>query len=241
MKKKIAATTLSAAVLTTFALLGTSAQAGISGFGTIPGNPAGAYGGSGIPTAPSAFVQGSIGAGDTLTMALSTTAYRSTSPTPTTTTDYIFNVDTGHNSEKPLRSLWNYDFYLNSSAGNLGLYTFTLTVLNVGNGHTVSYNPFTDIGDNEPMHSLATAGNSESLDFIASLIGYDANANDTYDFTLTATDGTTTLSTSEQVIAGTGAVSPVPEPTTVVAGSLLLLPFGISALRKFRKSAASVA
>jgi hypothetical protein len=123
----------------------------------------------------------------------------------------------------------------------LGAYTFTLTVLNVGNGETFSYNPFTQVNDNSPSHSAFTAGNSESLDFIMSLIGYNANLNDTYDFTLTATENGTSISTREEVIAGTGAVSPVPEPTTIVAGSLLLLPFGISALRKFRKPAANVA
>jgi hypothetical protein len=34
----------------------------------------------------------------------------------------------------------------------------------------------------------------------------------------------------------TGSATPVPEPTTMVAGALLLLPFGASTLRMFRKS-----
>lgn len=33
-----------------------------------------------------------------------------------------------------------------------------------------------------------------------------------------------------------GSLAPVPEPTTVLAGALLLLPFGASALRRMRKS-----
>jgi len=33
-----------------------------------------------------------------------------------------------------------------------------------------------------------------------------------------------------------GTFTPVPEPTTVVAGAMLLLPFGMSTLRMFRKS-----
>lgn len=51
----------------------------------------------------------------------------------------------------------------------------------------------------------------------------------------------------ESTIAGTGPGSggsqeffllgtPVPEPATMVAGALLLLPFGVSTLRMFRKS-----
>lgn len=235
MKNKIAVTTLSAAMLTAFALSATSAHADISGFGTIPGNPSGAFGGTGIPTAPSAYTQGTVG-DDTLTLALSTTAYKF-NPTPTTASSGVFNVGTGLSSG---RSLWNYDYYLNSSLGNLSSYNFTLTVLNVGNGLSVSYNPFTAVHDNSPTASLGTAGNSESLDFIVAGLGYNANLDDTYDITLTATKGNITLSTSEQIIAGNGA-TPVPEATTMVAGSLLLLPFGLGALRKFRKSSAPVA
>jgi len=37
------------------------------------------------------------------------------------------------------------------------------------------------------------------------------------------------------IVAGTANVTPVPEPTTVVAGALLLLPFGMSTLRMLRK------
>ena len=35
---------------------------------------------------------------------------------------------------------------------------------------------------------------------------------------------------------GQHAVAPVPEPTTMIAGALLLLPFGASTLRMLRKS-----
>jgi hypothetical protein len=238
MKNKLSVTNLSAATLIACALSATSAHANMSGFGTIPGNPSGAFGGTGIPTMPSAYTQGAIGTADTLTLALSTTAYGPSNPAPTTTTPYVFNVGTGTVGG---RSLWDYDFYLNSANGTLSAYTITLTVLNVGNGLSVSYNPLL-ILDNSPLLNPGTAGNSESLDFtsLTGAINYNANLNDTYDVSLTATDGTTTLSTSEEIIAGTGA-APVPEPTTFVAGGLMLLPFGIGALRKFRKSSASVA
>jgi hypothetical protein len=104
MKKKIAATTLSAAVLTAFAFSASSAHAG---FGVIPGDPAGAYGGTGIPTQPSSYAQGGVN-GDTLTIALSTTAHGASNPAPTTTTPGVFNVGTGLDSSS--RSLWNYDY-----------------------------------------------------------------------------------------------------------------------------------
>jgi hypothetical protein len=231
MKNKIAVSTLSAAVLTAFALSATNAHAS---FGTLPGNPANIYGGTGIPTTPSAYTVGTLGNnGDSVTIALSTTAHGASNPAPTTTADYVFNVGTGLNGG---RSLWNYDYYVNSASGALSAYTFSITVLNVGNGLSVSYNPLNVLLGNNPS-TPSSAGNSESLDFIAGALGYNANLNDTYDVTLTATDGTTTLSTSEEIIAGTGA-APVPEPTTIVAGSLMLLPFGIGALRKFRKSVA---
>ena len=229
MKNKIAVSTLSAAVLAAFALSATTAHAS---FGTLPGNPANIYGGTGIPTQPSAYTVGTLGNNDSVTIALSTTAHGSSNPAPTTTADYVFNVGTGLSGG---RSLWNYDYYLNSANGTLSAYTFSLTVLNVGNGLSVSYNPFL-VGDNNPK-TAGSAGNSESLDFIMAALGYNASLNDTYDVTLTATDGSSTLSTSEEIIAGTGA-APVPEPTTIVAGSLMLLPFGIGALRKFRKSVA---
>ena len=234
MKNKIAVSTLSAAVLTAFALSATNAHANTTGFGTLPGNPANIYGGTGIPTTPSAYTIGSIGSGDTLTLALSTTAYGPSNPAPTTTVNNVFNVGTGF-TPSTTRSLWDYDYYLNSANGTLSAYTFTLTLLNVGNGLSVSYNPFL-VGDNNPK-TAGSAGNAESLDFLIAALQYNANLNDTYDVTLSATDGTTTLSTSEQIIAGTGA-APVPEPTTIVAGGLMLLPFGIGALRKFRKSVA---
>jgi len=35
---------------------------------------------------------------------------------------------------------------------------------------------------------------------------------------------------------GTATLTPVPEPTTMVAGAMLLLPFGVSTLRMLRKS-----
>lgn len=35
------------------------------------------------------------------------------------------------------------------------------------------------------------------------------------------------------------SITPVPEPTTLVAGALLLLPFGMSTLRRLRKHGAA--
>ena len=65
-------------------------------------------------------------------------------------------------------------------------------------------------------------------------------------FTLTGTinwNGVNTTSGQEapkiEFDLGHSALAPVPEPTTMIAGALLLLPFGASAFRKMRKARAA--
>ena len=59
-------------------------------------------------------------------------------------------------------------------------------------------------------------------------IGYNPNEDDTYNFTLTAYDD------GRQIGSDSITVNSVPEPTTIVAGALMLLPLGIGALRTLR-------
>lgn len=202
-------------------------------FGTIQGNPNGGnpYSGTGIPYNASEIttISGLPGS-DSLTLALSATAHGDSNPSPANDGNGTFTVDTGLAGG---RSLWNFDFWISAANGSLSPYTFTLT--ETGNGQTFTFFP-TLIPDN--VGAPGSAGNSESLDFavFGVPIDYNPNQDDTYTFTLTASEGRTQLG-SDSI-----TVNSVPEPTTVVAGAMLLLPLGFGALRTLRnrKAAASV-
>ena len=95
--------------------------------------------------------------------------------------------------------------------------------------------PIALIPDN--AHNGTEFQNSEDIGF--GFIGYNPSLAATYNFTLTATDTSTqtVLDTVDMTVVN--GVAPVPEPTTVAAGALLLLPFGVSTLRKLRKNRAA--
>jgi len=62
-----------------------------------------------------------------------------------------------------------------------------------------------------------------------------------YSYTETATSSATSIAFAFQqnpsyFLLDNVSVTPVPEPTTMVAGAMLLLPFGVSAVRMLRKS-----
>lgn len=204
-------------------------------FGTIPGSPNGGnpYGGSGIPynnseiTTISGVPDGGL-PNDTLTLALSATAHGSSNPAPGNNGAGTFTVFPGLSGG---RSLWNFDFFIGTANGSLSPYTFTLT--ETANGLTTSFDP-TLISDN--VGAPGSAGNSESLDFaqFGAAIDYNPNQGDTYNFTLTAFDGGT------QIGSDSITVDAVPEPTTIIAGALMLLPLGIGALRTLRDRKTSV-
>ena len=179
-----------------------------TGFGTIPGSPGlNPYSGSGIPFDTSEYevITGipSINAGgDTLTVAMAATQHGSGNPAPGNNGAGTYYVQTGLNAG---RSKWNFDFYLNSSGNLLNDYTFTITELNLGNGESFTFNPLL-IPDN--VGGPASAGNSESLDFspFGPAIGYNPNANDTYDFTLDVfVGGSLEAQDGITVVDGTGA------------------------------------
>ena len=178
-----------------------------TGFGTVPGVSPGSnpYSGSGIPfdTSEYTVVSGIPGSSDTLTIAMAATQHGSGNPAPGNNGAGTYYVSTGLNAG---RSVWNFDFYINSALGSLSPYTFVITELNVGNGGIFMFDP-TLIPDN--VGGPSSAGNSESLDFASfgSWIGYDPNANDTYQFVLDAYLGGDFVGQSAiTVVAGTGSV-----------------------------------
>jgi hypothetical protein len=198
-------------------------------FGNIPGSPNGGnpYSGTGIPynsseiTTISGVPDGNL-ANDTITLALSATAHGSSNPAPGNNGAGTFTVNAGLAGG---RSLWNFDFWISAANGNLSPYSFTLT--EKANGQTFSFNP-TLISDN--VGAPGSAGNSESLDFAAYgvPVDYNPNQDDTYNFTLTASQGGT------QIGSDSITVDSVPEPTTIIAGAMMLLPLGIGVLRTLR-------
>jgi len=191
------------------------------GFGSIPGvtqaqNP---YSGSGIPINASEYVVTSGGAAgnDTVTIALAATAHGSGNPVPGNNGAGTYSVNTGLVGG---RSVWNFDFYGNSSLGLLSSYVFQLT--ETANGHTLSFDP-TAIPDN--VGGPNSFGNSESLDFAAFglPLSYDPNANDTYNFLLTVKSVTGALIASDSITVNAGTGSSVPD----TASTATLLGFGL--------------
>jgi hypothetical protein len=225
IKSKMVGVALVAAVIG----LNTSNQAKAqTGFGTIPGvsgsNP---YSGSGIPFNTSEYNVINGVPGDTLTLALAATQYKS-NPAPGNNGAGTYTVSPGP-GVVGTRSTWDFDFYVNSSQNELSDYTFLL--VETGNGHTFSFNPGV-IADN--VGAPASMGNSESLDF-ASFgvpIGYNQNQNDTYGFQLEAFLGGNEIgSDSITVIDGTGSV-----PDSASTGLFLGLGFAGLMLFSFKQN-----
>lgn len=182
-------------------------------------------------------------------------------PTPNTN---VYNVNTGYSTfitgacPANTCAIWNFEYSVNllSSGLTLSDTTPTLTILNVGNHESVSFNPGTTILDNagwtgssvnqEPDVGNAFgndigAQNSENLTFgfISALNpSFDFNplANDTYIITvsLLGPDNEDLGSVSEEIIAGTGA-TPLPAALPLFAGGLGMV--GFFARKRKRKTA----
>jgi hypothetical protein len=156
-----------------------------------------------------------------------------------------------------LGSTWNFDFYANiAGGGNLSGYTFVLNypltpVTPVGNLGSLNLNAaavaaLVTSGDTlaaaeAAVSTLTTIQDGENLDFaflatsVAGVVSppagsFNPNAIGDYTFVLGAYNASGTLIGQSDI-----TVDVVPEPTTMIAGALLLLPFGASTIRILRK------
>jgi hypothetical protein len=176
----------------------------------------------------------------------------------------VYSFAPGNSTVAPTHADWNYQFTINSDPANgtapLSTYDFYLVVVGPGiaGGVPITINAVTGLPDdtfgnntssqghnvtvangttqlNTTLETLNNvAANSQTISFAP--FGDHSNLGGVYDFELYAT------------AAGAGAggakvddvsievqVGAVPEPTTVVAGAMLFLPFGASAIRILRK------
>jgi len=141
----------------------------------------------------------------------------------------------------------NLDFSVNVDPANLGgtLATDPYTYLLLANNSSTQLN-LALIGDNQ--YGISTTGNGQGLKaiFTVGSIGNTIFQNSESFKTLDTIFGVTTDPTSFtlEVVGANGSPvasdvlrvggSPVPEPTTVFAGAMMLLPLGIGAIRKLR-------
>jgi hypothetical protein len=172
--------------------------------------------------------------------------------------DGTYNQLAGNNGAG--RALWNFEWSINSGAGNaLNSLTYLLKIdtdPTAGINFTTSFNPIDpalhpsgywdhSIGNSSTPNGAGTEANSiasyinlisDSNNNIAQnswYIGwyagpFDPNITGSYSFRLEAYDGTDLLAATEIT------VNAVPEPSTYIAGALLLLPFAVSTVRRFR-------
>jgi hypothetical protein len=156
-------------------------------------------------------------------------------------------VPTGDTYFIPLGSFFNFDYSFNPNADgglsrptepNTPSITALITVLDVGNGHTATFDP-SAIPDNALGDLFGAPGgyqNSEKISFGFLDPTYNKNVSDTFHITFTVNglaDGP--LSVTNTVVLGAGAT--VPEPAS---WALMILGFGGAgaALRRSRKASA---
>lgn len=155
-------------------------------------------------------------------------------------------ADTSHSSN--LGATWNFDFYANiAGGGDLSTYTFILKYQLTPGGPVGSFNlntaalslgaptTTTTLQDSQNLDFLFLAVNSAFLGITAPGGTFNPNATGNYAFSLEADKAGSSIGESDITVD----VAAVPEPTTVIAGALLLLPFGASALRALRKNRAA--
>jgi hypothetical protein len=166
--------------------------------------------------------------------------------TPTPANSNVYDAPVGTSGGD---ALWDWEFSVNTQAGGgsntLASYTsFEISILDVGTGISNMFNPEI-IPDNsyygtsgKTVGSPAPAGSfgmphSENNSFTGFLPGFNPNANDTYDYSLLAFQGSTVVATDTmQVVVGTGAA--VPEPKVTVLLGFLLAGMGVFGWRKRR-------
>jgi len=144
-----------------------------------------------------------------------------------------------------LGSTWNFDFYANIAGGaDLANYMFVLNYQLTPGGPMGSLYLNNDALALGAPVTTTTLQNSENLDFaslattVPGLISappgpFNPNATGDYNFVLDAYNAGGALIGQSDI---TVDVTAVPEPTTMLAGALLLLPFGAGTLRVLRKN-----
>jgi hypothetical protein len=174
-----------------------------------------------------------------------------------------YTFPTGNSVSNPNRADWNYQFTINSDINGvnpLNTYTFWLVISGTGLATPVTVNAlgnglFVDdsFGNNSStqgnisgigngVNNAALAGannvaaNSETISF-APFLSLN-NPDGTYQFELyaTATDDPNADKLADVgITVNVGSGAPVPEPSTYLAGVMMLLPFGAGAVRFLRK------
>jgi hypothetical protein len=119
--------------------------------------------------------------------------------------------------------------------GGTGTLTADITwdsIYQLGTGDNLNING--DVNLSSIQYTAGMSGTEADLIALASGPGQLGEA--TLDFTLNSATPLSTLATETASIAPySGNLSTVPEPTTMVAGAMLLLPMGASTLRVLRK------
>lgn len=175
-------------------------------------------------------------------------------------------VDTGSDFCGGICSLWNFEFSvsLGDSGTTLGNVKTNMTITNVGNGQSFSFDPYSEFSDNAawaggtsrprggstptPPLSSTDVGfqNSENLGFgpllspsgfVPASFAFDPNANDTYLVSLSLTDSSgLNMSANEKIIAGLGA-TPIPATLPLFLSGIGL--FGLIMYRRKKGAAPS--
>ncbi len=139
----------------------------------------------------------------------------------------------------PIGDFFNFDYSVNPDVGgsqvSLASVTALLTVVNLANGHTFSFNPSLVPDNATNVGAPGGYQNSEKISFAFLGMGYDPNLNDTFNITLSLTGlpGGDVASVTNVVQVGSGLA--VPEPAT---WAMLIVGFaGVGAgLRRARKA-----
>jgi hypothetical protein len=130
----------------------------------------------------------------------------------------------------PTRALWNFDYSVNPSNQSLEGSTATITIKDLGNGTTTSFDP-SAIVDNAKSSNAYQNSENAIFGFLGPF--YSPNANDTFQFDFTLTGGSlqTPLALEAFVEVGSG----VPEPSTWAMMILGFAGIGFMACRRNRK------
>ncbi|HTS47484.1 MAG TPA: PEP-CTERM sorting domain-containing protein [Bryobacteraceae bacterium] len=169
---------------------------------------------------------------------------------PSPTNSNIYSAPIGGDPSHSNDAYWDFEFSVNTQAGGgtntLSDYTFMLTILDVGTSTSNSFDPEAipdnsyygtggkTVGSPPPVGAYGMQ-NAENLSFAGFLPGFNPNANDTYDFTLTAYSGVDLIASNEIIVnVGTGAV---PEPSQL--GFLAVGLLGIATMGWRRKKEAA--